>query len=159
MLSQRGTLDRAARSTGRNTASTLLTKEQLDTGVFGLRLQGDGVFFVAPGARNVDGRAVVTDGAAFFNGQAFYHPGPGEVGGLQRRMFSGPWNFNLDMGLVKRFSITERQTLEFRGEAFNIPNKAGFVIGDQDINSTNFGRITGVNIGSRFMQFGLYYRF
>ena len=58
-------------------------------------------------------------------------------------------NFNLDMGLVKRFSITERQTLEFRGEAFNIPNKAGFVIGDQDINSTNFGRITGVNIGSR----------
>ena len=160
VLSQRGTLNRVARSTGRNTASTLLTKDQLDSGIFGLRRQGDGVFFVAPTSRNTDGRAVATDGAAFFGGgQAFYHPGPGDVGGLQRRMFSGPWSFSLDMGLVKRFAITERQTLEFRGEAFNIPNTPSFNFGDQDINSTNFGRITGVNVGSRYMQFGLYYRF
>ena len=77
----------------------------------------------------------------------------------QRRMFSGPWSFSLDMGLVKRFKITERQTLEFRGEAFNISNTPAFNVADQDVNSTSFGRITGVNVGSRYMQFGLYYRF
>lgn len=159
VFSSRGTLNRGGRSTARNTASTLLTKDQLDNGVFGLRKQGDGVFFVTPGARNTDGRAVASDGAAFFNGQAFYHPGPGDVGGLQRRMFSGPWSFGLDMGLVKRFAITDKQTLEFRGEAFNIPNTPSFNFADQEINSVNFGRITTVNIGSRFMQFGLYYRF
>lgn len=160
VFSNRGTLNRAARSTNRNTASTLLTKGQLDNDVFGLRKQGDGVFFVAPGALNpTDGRAVSSDGAAFFNGQAFYHPNAGELGGLQRRMFSGPWTFSLDMGLVKRFAITEKQTLEFRGEAFNLPNHPSFAFGDQDINAATFGRITGVNVGSRFMQFGLYYRF
>jgi hypothetical protein len=158
VLSQRGTLNRAARSTGRNTASTLLTKSQLDE-LLTLRKSGNGVFFAAPSATGTDGRAVANDGAAFFNGQAFYHPGPGEVGGLQRRMFSGPWNFNLDMGLVKRFSIWREHTLEVRGEAFNITNTPGFVIGDQDINSVNFGRITGVNVGARTMQFALYYRF
>lgn len=160
VFSNRGTLNRVARSTNRNTSSTLLTKDQLDNSVFGLRKQGDGVFFVAPGARNpADGRAVASDGAAFFPGQAFYHPNAGELGGLQRRMFSGPWSFGLDMGLVKRFAITEKQTLEFRGEAFNLPNHPSFNFGDQDINLATFGRITSVNIGSRFMQFGLYYRF
>jgi hypothetical protein len=74
-------------------------------------------------------------------------------------MFSGPWNFNLNAGLVKRFSITERQTLEVRGEAFNLTNTPGFSFNDMFINSVNFGRITGVNISARTMQFGLYYRF
>lgn len=159
VLSQRGTLNRVARSTGRNTATTLFQKSKLDGEIFGLRKQGDGVFFVAPSARNTDGRAVANDGAAAFAGQAFFHPSAGEVGSLQRRMFSGPWNFNMNAGLVKRFSITERQTLEVRGEAFNLTNTPGFVFGDQDINNVNFGRITGVNIFARTMQFGLYYRF
>jgi hypothetical protein len=167
VFSSRGTLNRSARSTNRNTASTLLTKDQLDNTVFGLRKQGDGVFFVTPGTRFTDGRGVPSDGAAMFNGQAFYNPGPGEAGGLQRRMFSGPWSFSLDMGLVKRFAITERQTLEFRAEAFNITNTPSFNVAsaadanslNQDINNVNFGRITGVSVGSRYMQFGLYYRF
>ena len=52
-----------------------------------------------------------------------------------------------------------RQKLEFRGEAFNIPKTPSFNFGDQEISSTNFGRSAGVNVGSRYMQFGLYYRF
>ena len=160
VLSNRGTLNRAGRSTNTNTASTLLTKEQLDSNIFGLRLLGNGVFFVDPSGKNpLDGRAAAQDGAAFFSGQSFYHPGPGDVGGLQRRMFSGPWNFGLDMSLTKRFTIREGHTIDFRADAFNLPNTPGFTIGDQDINSVNFGRITTVNIGSRFMQFGIHYRF
>jgi hypothetical protein len=159
VFSERGTLNRAARSTTRNTATAVFNKSKLDGEIFGLRKTGDGVFFVAPGARNTDGRGVGADGAPLFSGQAFINPDAGQVGALQRRMFSGPWNFNLNAGLVKRFSITEGQTLEVRGEAFNVTNTPGFAFNDMFVNSVNFGRITGVNIFARTMQFGLYYRF
>lgn len=160
ILSNRGTLNRGARSSTRNTANTSLTFNQLANEVFGLRRQGNGVFFVVPGVLGPDGRAVANDGVAPFTGQVFFNPEAGTVGALQRRMFSGPWNFNLNTSMQKTFQITERQTLQIRAEAFNLTNTPGFNLGaEQDINSANFGRITGVNIGSRSMQFGLYYRF
>jgi hypothetical protein len=159
VFSDRGTLNRAARSTSRNTATTLLNRDQLNQ-VFALRKVGDGVFMVPVEVRNpADGRAVQNDGAAPFAGQAFFHPNAGEVGSLQRRMFSGPWAMNLDMGLLKRFEIRERQTLEFRAEAYNMPNHPTFSFGDQVISSVNFGRITGTLNSARVWQFGLYYRF
>ncbi len=157
--SNRGTLNRGGRSTNLNTANSPLTKQQLDDTVFGLRKAGDGVFFIAPGAIGADTRGVATDGGPLFAGQAFTNPGPGDVGGLQRRMFSGPWNFGLNMSLGKRFNIRERHSIEFRVDAFNLPNTPGFTIGDQDINVLNFGRITTVDINSRTTQFGLHYRF
>lgn len=160
ILSTRGTLNRAARSTTTNTAVTLLNGQQLRSEVFGLRKQGDGVFLVPVSARNpADGRAVQNDGAAPFTGQVFYHPAGGAVGSLQRRMFSGPWAFSLDMGLLKRFEIRERQTLEFRAEAYNLPNHPTFSFGDQEISSVNFGRLTSTLSSARVWQFGLYYRF
>jgi hypothetical protein len=41
--------------------------------------------------------------------------------------------------------------LEFKGEAFNRSTRRAFR-GDMDINSTTFGRITSVNVGSRVVQ-------
>lgn len=158
ILSNRGTLNRAGRSTNLNTAVSLLDKSQLDD-MFVLIKQGDGVFMVPAGVRNTDGRAVANDGAAPFSGQAFFHPNPGTVGGLQRRMFSGPFTFGLDMGMLKRFEIREGHTLEFRGQAYNLPNHPTFSFGDQDINSVNFGRITSTLSSARVWEFGLYYRF
>jgi hypothetical protein len=158
VLSGRGTLNRAARSTSTNTAVSLLNKGQLDE-LFALRKQGDGVFMVPASARNTDGRAVANDGAAPFSGQAFFHPDAGTVGTLQRRMFSGPWALSLDMGMLKRFEIREGHTLEFRGQAYNIPNHPTFSFGDQTISSVNFGRITSTLSSARVWEFGLYYRF
>ena len=76
-------------------------------------------------------------------------------------MFSGPRAFQLDMSLKKRINITERHSLEFGADAFNILNHPIFSIGiEQDINSVNFNRITGVEgKGARYLQFSLYYRF
>jgi hypothetical protein len=54
------------------------------------RMTGIGPYFVAASAIGPDGRAVAPDGSAPFQGQVFFHPGPGTVGALQRRMFSGP---------------------------------------------------------------------
>jgi hypothetical protein len=158
VFSQRATVNRAVRSTV-NTASTNATKDQLDQ-LFQLRMTGDGPTFIAPGALNpADGRAVNADGSAPFAGQVFFHPGPGQLGGLQRRMFSGPWNFNLDLSIMKRVQIAESQSLEFRMEAFNATNTPSWSINDQFLNDPRFGQITGTTFDRRVIQFGAYYRF
>ncbi len=157
VLSQRGTLNRGPRSTARNTAFTNLTYEQITSDVFALN-KTDGVLFLNPGYTS-GGRAAI-DGTPFAN-QSFFNPTAGNVGNLQRRMFSGPTSFFLDMSLKKKIAIGERHSLEFGADAFNLPNHPSFTIGvEQDINSVNFNRITGVNgSGARFLQFSLYYRF
>lgn len=159
VLSGRGTLNRSSGTrSDSNTANTTLTKAQLDD-LFQLRITGDGPFFVNASAIGTDGRAVAPDGTPAFNGQVLFNPGAGTIGGLQRRMFSGPWSFNLDAGLVKRTRITERQSIEFRAEATNVTNHPAFAVGDQSINSTTFGRVTETFSVPRRIQFGLYYRF
>jgi hypothetical protein len=159
VLSERGTLNRAARSTGKNTANTPLTKPQIDEQVFGLQKLGSGVWAVSQATRGRDGRAVGDDGAAPFSGQVFFHPGPGQVGGLQRRMFSGPWAFSLDMALLKRFPIRDKDYIELRANGYNLPNHPTFDFGDQLISSENYGRITSTLSGARVWEFGIYYRF
>ncbi|MCL6505876.1 MAG: TonB-dependent receptor, partial [Bryobacteraceae bacterium] len=158
VLSNRGTLNRGARSSGTNTAVALISKSQLDD-LLRLRMTGTGPFFVAASALGPDGRAVAPDGAPPFSGQVFFHPAPGQLGTLQRRMFSGPWAFNLDFGIQKNTRITERHSLEIRMESTNIFNHPTWFVGDQDIDSTTFGRITSTFFGRRLIQFGAYYRF
>lgn len=158
VLSGRGTLNRAARSGG-NTVTSTLNKAQLDD-LFQLRFSGSAVYFVGASAIGPDGRAVQADGAApFGSGQAFFQPGAGEVGALQRRMFSGPSAWSIDMGVQKKTQITERVSLELRLETFNTTNHPTFYISDQTVTSVNFGRITSSLFGRRLVQLGAYLRF
>jgi hypothetical protein len=157
ILSGRGTLNRGARS-GSNTATSSIDKARLDQ-LLQFRQTGIGPYFLNASAIGADGRGVASDGAAPFNGQAFFHPGPGDLGALQRRMFSGPAFWNTDMALLKTFQIQENHRLEFRSEWFNFSNTPSFFIGDQSVNSVQFGRITSTASGRRIVQFGLYYRF
>jgi hypothetical protein len=78
---------------------------------------------------------------------------------LQRRMFSGPWTFDMDMSLLKKIPITEAHNLEFRMDAFNAFNHATFWAGDQNINSNTFGVMSAMFFSPRVMQFGLHYKF
>ena len=162
MLAPRGTLNRAARSAS-NTATTLLSGSELERNVVGLYFTGNGPYFINPAALASDGRGVGADGAAAFSGQAFFNPEPGTLGALQRRMFSGPSFLGLDASVLKNIRLTERHNLEFRAEAFNLPNHASFVAStdgaNADINSATFGRIATTQTGARAVQFGLYYRF
>jgi hypothetical protein len=158
ITSGRGTLNRSARSYY-NTANTTLTKSQLD-GVVGFRMTGNGPMIIAPSAINpADGTGVNADGEPNFTGQVFSNPGAGTVGVLQRRYFSGPWTFGLDMSALKRVDITEAVNVEFRADAFNVLNHATFYAGDHNINSTTFGVISSMFYPARIMQFGLYLRF
>src|SRR5262249_14028394 len=119
-LSGRGTFNRAGQSAN-NTVNTSLNKEQLDQ-LFQFRQTGTGPYFAAASAIGPDGRAVAADGSAPFAGQVFFSPGAGTLGSLQRRMFSGPWAFNLDLALAKATKIRERHSVELRMEAGNIFN-------------------------------------
>jgi len=158
ILSGRGTLNREARSYY-NTADTSLTMSQLDN-VVKFQMTGNGPMIVSPSAINQsDGTGVNADGSPAFNGQVFYNPAAGTLGVLQRRLFSGPWTFDIDMSLLKTVQITEHHNVELRMDAFNALNHATFWSGDQNINTTTFGVISSMFYSPRIMQFGLIYRF
>jgi hypothetical protein len=158
IASGRGTLNRTARS-GQNTAVSSLTKAQLGETV-GFRMSGDGPFFIAAGAINPrDNSGVAPDGEAPFAGQAFFHPEPGQVGNLQRRMFTGPSAFVFDLALDKDLRLTESQQLRFGARIQNLLNHPSFLSGNHFLDSTQFGRVTDVVVGARVIEFQLRYSF
>jgi hypothetical protein len=161
IVSQRGTLNRESRS-GFNTADTSLTGSQLSN-IVKFQMTGNGPYVVAPSAIGQDGRGVAADGDPNFSGQVFSNPGPGTIGTLQRRMFYGPWTFDLDAGMQKLTHITERHTIELRMEVANVLNHPNFTVSDQNINSPTFGQVfsnfSTTNGLRRVVQFGLYYKF
>ena len=50
----------------------------------------------------------------------------------------GPGALQLDMALVRSFRIRERQTLQVRAEAFNLPNLVNFNAPVATLNAPNF---------------------
>jgi hypothetical protein len=107
-----GTLTSQADS-GQNTVATSLTAGQI-RGYFGLR-------------KNAGGTVTYVNAPA----GAFQEPGIDMVGNLQRRMFTGPGAFNLNLGLRKTISLTERTSAEFRAESINLLNNVNWLVGDQ----------------------------
>jgi hypothetical protein len=158
IASGRGTLNRTGRS-GQNTAVSSLSKKEIDE-VVGFRMTGDGPFLIAASAINpLDNSGVSPDGEEPFAGQVFFHPGPGEVGNLQRRMFNGPSAFVFDLALDKDLRLTESQQLRFGARIQNLLNHPSFFSGNHFLDSTQFGRITDVVVGSRVIEFQLRYSF
>jgi hypothetical protein len=160
ILSGYGTLNRS--SGGRsayNTADISVGGAAL-ANIVSYRMTGNGPMIIAPSAINpANGSGVANLGDPPFSGEVFYNPGAGTVGVLQRRMFSGPWTFGMDMSLLKKIPITEAHNLEFRMDAFNAFNHATFWAGDQNINFNTFGLMSSMFFNPRVLQFGLHYRF
>src|SRR6185369_9335653 len=117
ILSNRGTLNRVARSGGLNTANSTLTPDQIQANI-GIFNTPQGLFWINPALIGPDGRGVSADGQGTFDGQVFSNPGPGEVGALQKYLFSNPTVFTWDFGIIKRTAITENVNFEFRAEFF-----------------------------------------
>lgn len=159
ILSARGTFNRASSGRSRyNTAVAPLTADQLSQ-IVQFQMTGKGPYMVTTSAIAADGRGVAPDGSAPFQGEVFYNPSAGTVGTLQRRMFTGPNQFNMNASLIKNTKITEKQSLEFRADSFNVLNHPAFYAGDQNINATTFGQITSTVNDRRVIQFGLNYQF
>jgi hypothetical protein len=104
---------------GQNTVATPLSAGQIQT-FLGIRKNGDGS---------------VTDVNA--PAGAFQEPGFGTVGNLQRRMFTGPAAFNLNVGIRKAISLSERTRAEFRAESINLLNDVNWLVGDQSYLGTS----------------------
>jgi hypothetical protein len=159
LLSARGTFNRAGRSGG-NPAVSTLTKDQIKD-LFGIQKLADGrVFYVDPKVTDPtnNNRAVGVDNVgntAAFSGQVFFHPSAGQLGSLQRLQFDGPSQASWDFGVIKRIRIKESSNAEFRADFFNFLNHPLFFVGDQNIDSPTFGRITGLNFGPRVVQLAL----
>ncbi len=77
-----------------------------------------------------------------------------------RDVVHNPGFINFNMGLFKKFAITEGTGLQFRAQAFNIfnhPNLSG--AGNSPTNSSTFGKITGKTNDVRRLQFSLRFYF
>ena len=77
----------------------------------------------------------------WFNAAAFAIPATYTYGDSGRNILRGPAYWNLDASLFRKFPFTESKSLEFRVEAFNLPNI--FVILNQpqsDISEREFQR-------------------
>jgi hypothetical protein len=67
---------------------------------------------------------------------------------------------NIDMSLFKEFNITEASKLQFRFEAFNVPNVTDFSApSNTNIDSSSGGQITSISNTPRQLQFALKYIF
>ncbi len=117
-LSGLGTFASIADS-GENTVATSLTAGQIGQ-FFGIRKVPSGIvtYVNAPAG-------------------AFEEPAPGALGNLQRRMFSGPGAFNLNLGLRKTVPLAERLRAEFRAESINLLNNVNWLVGDQSYLGTS----------------------
>jgi hypothetical protein len=92
--------------------------------------------------------------AQYFNTAAFARNAIGTFGTAPRNMMAGPGIANLDLAVMKRFSLRERARLEFRGEFFNSLNRPNFNNPVATVSSPNFGRITSAG-DPRLVQFAL----
>jgi hypothetical protein len=90
---------------------------------------------------------------------------PGESG--QRNNLRGPGTFNVDSSVSKSWRITERQSLRFSAEAFNLTNTPRFDVGSMQLNlagnsitnSTSFGNFNSTLSNPRVLEFALRYSF
>lgn len=82
------------------------------------------------------------------------NPSPGQLGTLQQLYLTSPGSFRLDINMVKRFKIHETWNFEFRADAIGLTNTPQFDTFNTDINSANFGRVTGAS-GNRLFVLGL----
>lgn len=78
----------------------------------------------------------------WINAAAFSTPISQTFGNLGRNAFRAPGISQLDLGLSKYVSITERMSLRLRADAFNVFNRAQFGAPNADVSSSNFGVIT-----------------
>lgn len=91
----------------------------------------------------------------------FSKPSFGTFGTVQRNSFFGPKFFNADLAVQKSFSVTERASVVFRTDIYNVFNHQNFKNPNSTVDAGDAGQITGLGIGStpRYMQFAARVKF
>jgi hypothetical protein len=91
---------------------------------------------------------------SFLNATAFGLPSTGTFGNAGKGEFTGPGNFNWDLGLFKFFPVNDRFKIQFRSEFFNVLNRANFLNPVTTVSGAGFGNILSAT-DPRILQFAL----
>jgi len=98
----------------------------------------------------------------YFDACAFRLPDPGYYGNLGRNTLIGPGLVNFDFAAVKNTRISENKNIQFRGEFFNLFNRANFsrpavtnIFNSNGTRVASAGIIQSTLTTSRQIQFGL----
>jgi hypothetical protein len=94
----------------------------------------------------------------WLNPAAFAQPALGTYGNFGSRNILGPGSIRIDMGLTRRFRVRENQSIEFRAEAFNVPNHLNPGNPVLTLSDSNFGKILSAT-DPRIMQLALKFLF
>jgi len=106
------------------------------------------------------GPVVLGSPTQWFNPNAFALPSFGTYGTLGRGTYSGPGLGDLDLSLFKNTAVSEKASLQFRAEFFNLLNRANFgtpnaIVYSSGAISSTAGLITATATTSRQIQFGM----
>ncbi len=100
------------------------------------------------------------DPAMYFNPAAFARIPQYTFGNVGRNTMRGPEAFSWDFSTVKNFVLpTEGHQLQFRFEAYNLPNRPNFGNPSATLTSASFSQITSTSTLMREIQFSLKYSF
>jgi outer membrane receptor protein involved in Fe transport len=94
----------------------------------------------------------------FLDVNAFSLPIINTPGNAARNVAWGPGFFNIDLGVTKRFPVSERMYFDFRFEMFNTFNHTNFKNPDGRWDSSNFGVVNDA-FGPRQMQIAVRFAF
>jgi hypothetical protein len=94
----------------------------------------------------------------YLNPKAFTQPALGTYSPMGANNILGPGLIQIDMGLTRTFRIHEAQSIQFRAEAFNLPNHVNPNAPVTAINNASFGKIQSAG-DPRLVQFALKYLF
>ncbi|HKQ88466.1 MAG TPA: carboxypeptidase regulatory-like domain-containing protein [Candidatus Acidoferrales bacterium] len=111
-------------------------------------------------AAGFSGPIVTHNPAQWYNPAAFALPTIGTYGDVGRGVLRGPGLANVDFSIFKTTTLTERTTLQFRAEAFNIFNRVNFGAPSATVfsgasTSLQAGNISTLATNPRQIQFGL----
>jgi hypothetical protein len=95
----------------------------------------------------------------YFNTSVFALNTIGSFGNISKSILMGPGLFDTDFAMVKNTRISERTTLQFRAEFFDVFNNVNFAAPGNTLGTASFGEITSTsgasNAGPRILQFAL----
>ena len=89
----------------------------------------------------------------------FHVPASYTYGNSGRGILRTDYFGNVSVSLSKEFRVTETSRVQFRTEAFNLPNCAYFSGPSTSIDTSTVGRITSTSNTPRQVQFALKYNF
>src|SRR3989442_1579157 len=92
--------------------------------------------------------------AQWFDTSLFAANAVGTFGNTGKNILLGPRSFNTDLGFLKATQVTERTSIQFRAEFFNIFNNVNFRNPGNTLGGGDFGRLTSA-FDPRILQFGL----